>query len=1211
MSGERLRERILELWGLRRKPESNFTLPVTLLRLSRSAILSPILPRTFLIAFRYLQSVLIHATVRFISQQQTALNGPDTGPWLLISNSVYYHDLSRLQAMFRSALVGLIHHRTMHLQSGRPDSGAPVTLMSVDVEILSSSAEMLHETWGYMLEVIVGTALLASQVGWLCLIPLLLVMCCSWMSTYVAAHLQVRQRNWNVATQKRMSVTAAMLRSIKSMKMLGISAYVEQLITGLREREIRESKRLRWVMVAYNASANGLGMFAPVFTLVLYVLLGRSKHNGDLSAETAFTSIALLAMVTHPANMVMTIVPRAIASLSNSQRILEYLLQGTSQDHRWNINKAATGVPDDSDSEGEPAIIFDRVTIQHPHATQPVLRNINFTFDSGCIVMCSGPVACGKTTLVRAALGELSPTAGRIFTSTKRIGYCAQEPWLPTGTIKELICGGSAFDPAWYKKVLHACDLVKDLNTLGALDNTLIKFPGVNISGGQRQRVALARVLYARSDIVILDDTFSALDGQTEKTVVDNLLGPNGLFRQQSTTVIMITNSAQYFPLADQVLILLDSTVKMQGSWDEIHHNAQNIVKFSLHQDEEKDARLGTEVKTILPDRTGSMRDAANDLSRQSGDTELYRYYTKAMGTCNGLLMVFCTASYSFFVTFSQYWLKWWTEGSSRTTSFFMIGYTILALLAWISTNGIMWTTSIRISCRSGEALHKWLLTTILNAPFLYISSIDIGVTLNRFGEDIQLVDRQLPAAFQGFCTQAFKLLVQVTILFAVNKKLTVTLPFCMAIVYIVQKVYLRTSRQLRFLEIESKSALYSSFIETVDGISTIRAFNWQRRFEDAITERIDLSQRSSYLLCCLQRWLNLVLDLLIAGIAVGLVAVSVTFQGTKSAAAIGVSLNMIILANTTLLRLVQTFTNLEVSLGAIARLRSVITLTPQEEGSTHDQCRSLAHWPDSGAISIQDLEVAYSGKELAIQDINLRITPGQKVVICGRTGSGKSTLLLSLLRLLDHQRGSITIDYIDTLTVPTTYLRRQGFITVPQDPFILSEATLRFNINPDEALSDNILIHALGRTGLWEHLHEDSKSKHQDQDLPGESILDRPLSSLPPLSAGQLQLLSLSRALIHARAVAESEFHDAQEILSPGQRKPIVLLDEAMSAIDPDTEETMQRVIEEEWTQKGYTVVIVAHRAGAVLKNFRDNFDTVVWMNEGRIERMSHTCET
>jgi ABC-type bacteriocin/lantibiotic exporter with double-glycine peptidase domain len=304
-------------------------------------------------------------------------------------------------------------------------------------------------------------------------------------------------------------------------------------------------------------------MFAPVITLVLYASIARARGDSALPAETAFTSIALLAMVTHPANMVMTIVPRAIASLSNSERILKYMMQDTNEDHRLDIGKASLNISNYPESDREPAIILADTTIQYPHSSKPTLEQINCKIYKGSIVMCSGPVGAGKTTLARAILGEVTTSGSAIFTSSKRIGVCSQEPWLPSGSIKDVICGGAKLDGRWYQTVLLACDLTNDLESLLKGDTTEIKFPGFNLSEGQRQRVvcvimshfvwllgtyyckALARVLYARCDIVILDDTFRALDGRTEKTIVDNLLGPGGIFRKQGTTVLVITNSGE------------------------------------------------------------------------------------------------------------------------------------------------------------------------------------------------------------------------------------------------------------------------------------------------------------------------------------------------------------------------------------------------------------------------------------------------------------------------------------------------------------------------------------------------------------------------------------------------------------------------------------------------------------------------------------------
>jgi len=117
-----------------------------------------------------------------------------------------------------------------------------------------------------------------------------------------------------------------------------------------------------------------------------------------------------------------------------------------------------------------------------------------------------------------------------------------------------------------------------------------------------------------------------------------------------------------------------------------------------------------------------------------------------------------------------------------------------------------------------------------------------------------------------------------------------------------------------------------------VEGATTIRAFGWQKKFESKNIAQLDKSQSPFYLLLCLQRWLNVVLDLLIAGVAVGVISVALAFRGTMTGGQVGVALNMVLLANTTLLRLVESYASLEISLGAIARLRDAIQEAPQED---------------------------------------------------------------------------------------------------------------------------------------------------------------------------------------------------------------------------------------------------------------------------------------
>jgi ATP-binding cassette, subfamily C (CFTR/MRP), member 1 len=230
-----------------------------------------------------------------------------------------------------------------------------------------------------------------------------------------------------------------------------------------------------------------------MITLVLFAAISSYREDGDFNAGTVFTSTAILAMVTHPANMVMTIIPRAIASLANFERIQKYLLESTRVDPRSHLEQEGTNSsPTRINKKETPAIIFSNVSLQYTEASYSILHDVNTSIDTGSIVICSGLVGTGKSSLARAIMGEIPTSGGTISVSSTSIGYCAQVPWLPSGSLKEIICGGvqsSTVDTAWYNSILEGCSLLKDLENLPHNDETQGGSRGQNLSGGQRQRV--------------------------------------------------------------------------------------------------------------------------------------------------------------------------------------------------------------------------------------------------------------------------------------------------------------------------------------------------------------------------------------------------------------------------------------------------------------------------------------------------------------------------------------------------------------------------------------------------------------------------------------------------------------------------------------------------------------------------------------------------
>ncbi|KAF5016110.1 hypothetical protein F66182_12314, partial [Fusarium sp. NRRL 66182] len=505
-----------------------------------------------------------------------------------------------------------------------------------------------------------------------------------------------------------------------------------------------------------------------------------------------------------------------------------------------------------------------------------------------------------------------------------------------------------------------------------------------------------------------------------------------------------MTETDQYFHAADHIVVLKDHEILDQGNWHKNQFKATFSTKL-LSSYRNKDSTILAANFEKLNNQLRAKDETELDLARQTGDPSLYG----------------CTILYSFFITFPQYWLQLWTDDGSRDL-FYACGFLLLSTLSWASTS------------------------TQMCAPLSYFSKTDVGSILNRFSQDMQLVDKQLPSALQTVVTQIFKLLMQIVLLCVAEKWLALSLPACVLLVYVIQKDYLRTSRQLRFLELESRAGVFSNFLETVEGLETIRSFGWSKAMIDANVRSIDDSQRPDFLLLCLQRWLKIVLDLLAAAIATSAVAIAVTYRDQISGAQVGIALNIMLVANTTLLKLVGNWTSLEISLGAISRLKSLEETTPFEGGHT-GTLEPPENWPSRGHIEFKNITASYQSGSVALRNLSLNISAGQRLMICGRTGSGKSTLILTLLRLLELQSGKIELDGIDIKTVGLDILRQQCFIAVSQDPLLLPNETLRFNLDPDGSVTDDDLVDALTETGLWSHFFEGGTSI----DVEGASIIE------------------------------------------------------------------------------------------------------------------------
>ena len=491
---------------------------------------------------------------------------------------------------------------------------------------------------------------------------------------------------------------------------------------------------------------------------------------------------------------------------------------------------------------------------------------------------------------------------------------------------------------------------------------------------------------------------------------------------------------------------------------------------------------------------------------------------------------------------------------------------------------------------RAGQKMHWTLLSRMLRAPFSYHASVDSGVTLNRFSQDMTLIDSALPMAFLPMSFLLFLNMWSFGYIFYGAVYLAAFLPLLIAALYCIQKFYLRTSRQMRLLDLEAKSPLFSHFTETFEGLITIRAFKWEASVFQELLKRLDSSQQPFYLLYCIQQWLAFSLDIFVAVVAVLLVTFATQFDQTSSGAAIGIAMLNVLSLSTALSQTIQIWTSLETSIGAISRLKQVENEVDSEEaGDLNDE--PPPEWPHTGCIDFKDVSASYKADQTAIHRLTLSIRSGEKIGICGRTGSGKSTLVSLLARLLPTTSGTITIDDLEIRSLPLQRLRT-SIVFIAQESFLIP-ASIRFNIAPHSspfdaedkngeydhntntpsAVSDTDIISALESVQLWDIVLARC-----------EGDLSAPISSLN-LSHGQKQLFCIARAILSKNTTR------------------IIVLDEATSSMDKHTANFIRIILKREFSN--HTVITIAHRLDSLL-----DCDRIVVMESGSIAEIQSAAD-
>ncbi|KFV46443.1 Multidrug resistance-associated protein 1, partial [Tyto alba] len=1088
----------------------------------------------------------------------------------------------------KTAVTGLVYRKILVMSNASRKAatvGEIVNLVSVDVQKLMDLIVYFNGTWLAPIRIIIcfvflwqllGPSALTSIVVFLFLLPL------NFMITKKRSQFQETQMKHK---DERAKLTNAILSDIKVIKLYGWEKAFMEKVLGIRKQELQALKRSQILFSASLASFHSSTFLIAFVMFAVYTLV---DHTHVLDAQKAFVSLTLINILNTAHSFLPFSINAAVQAKVSLNRLAAFLNLEELNPESSNRNT--------SDSV-QACITIRNGTFCWSKETSPCLRSVNLTVPQGSLIAVVGQVGAGKSSLLSALLGELEKMDGYV-TMKDTAAYVPQQAWIQNASVEDNILFGKEIDETWFNKVIDACALQPDLESFPAGRKSEIGEKGINISGGQKQRVNLARAVYQRASIYLLDDPLSAVDAHVGQHIFEHVLGPNGLLKDK--TRVLVTHTINTLPQVDNIVFLVDGTISEVGSYQELLQRNGTFAEF-LHSHITAEEKAGAgfpgnpnELESFFPGQNGILKhlekkfiyltaigDTKGTITSRNGpsqkqlssqdcttavatagrltkeektqhgrvNTSIYAAYLKVTGLplCVYIILLFtCQQA----VSFSRgYWLSIWTDdpvhnGTQQHTElrvgvFGALGV-VQALGRFASTAAVLLGGVV-----ASHELFLQLLRNTARSPMVFFEQTPIGNLL-----EMDAIDSVIPDKLKSLLGFLFNLLeIYLVIIVATPKAAMGIVP--LTVLYAVfQHFYVITSCQLRRREAASRSPIYSHISETFQGSSVIRAYKDQERFILKSNFLVDENQRICFPGAVADRWLATNLEFLGNGIVLFAALFTAMGRTHLSPGTAGFSISYA-LQNSDM----QTNVYPHFQLRRLAALhKAPWTLNGKPQGQV---------WLTEGRIEFRNYSLQYRPNlELALKHVNLTIHGQEKIGITGRTGAGKSTLAVGLLRLVEAAEGAILIDGLDIAQLGLHDLRSK-ITVIPQDPVLFS-GSLRLNLDPLNQYTDADIWTALELTQLKNFvadLPDQLEYKCSDQ---GEN-----------LSTGQKQLLCLARALL---------------------RKPkILILDEATAAVDFETDLQIQSTLRTQF--KDSTVLTIAHRINTIM-----DCDRILVLENGQI---------
>lgn len=1132
----------------------------------------------------------------------------------LVLNNYFYH-MQVIGVQIRTMLIGCLYRKALVLSGSarmQSTSGEIVNLMAVDSQRFQDLLLYLNLFWSAPFQISLAILLLYRELGWAVFAGIGSLALMLPINAYLASRSKRAQVKLMHTKDNRVKQMNEVLSGVKVIKLYAWENSFIANLFGLRAKELDSLKRI----LTLDAFQTFIWQCSPfIVAMVTFAVYVNIDDTHTLDAEKAFVSISLFNLLRFPltmlpmlvTNIVMTVVSaKRLNKFFNSDEIVDYVTRDEDR-HAITIEGGTLSWSEEEQQQQQQQQEGEEKKEQKDKQEEPseqriILRDIDLHVEPKSFVAIVGQVASGKSSLLASILGEMHRITGRFnVCKSMQMAYVPQQAWIQNMTVRDNILFSLPYNEERYKQVLSVCALESDLETLPAGDQAEIGEKGINLSGGQKQRVSLARACYSNSDIFLLDDPLSALDSHVGKLVYDQVLSSKtGLLRNK--TRVLATNSLFVLPHVDHIVVLDQGRIVESGSYQELmakesgylveimrQYLSNNTEQGGTKQSQESGSSSSPIVvdqkkfekilenedklmKSVMPKQELGRLVEVEKLETGEVNYRVYLSYFKNLSWFWLIFVVLAMVASAVFNIATNLWLSVWSsdaedENRSKDTSLRMTRLVVYSVLGGSQCVFIL-AGAIGLSrgaVRAARKLHSILLEKIMHSPMSFFDTTPIGRIVNRFAKDIDVVDTTIPGALRSWlncCLQVMSTMIVICYSFPTFFIIVIPLGI---IYYLIQKVFIVTTRQLKRLESITRSPIYSHFNETLSGISTIRAYNCVDRFVCHSDTLVDRNQSCIYPNIVANRWLSVRLELFGNLIAACAALFSVHYKGTVTAGIAGLTISYCLSITQTLSWLVRMTSDLETNIVSVERILEY-TRNKQEDLWIKDNSRPPANWPDKGAIKLENYSTRYrDDTELVIKNMSIDIKACEKIGIVGRTGSGKSSLSLSLFRILEPASGRMIIDGLD-LANYGLYDLRSKLTIIPQDPVLFS-GTLRFNLDPLNLYKDFEIWRALELAHLRAYI-----SSLDDG-------LDYKVSEYGAnFSVGQRQLICLARAIL--------------------RKSKILILDEATASVDLETDSIVQRTIRNIFND--CTIITIAHRLHTILDS-----DRILVLEKGEVREL------